>query len=87
MAHPEYTTVHRTVSRACLPAPFYTPMVEHSNGGAARIDEAWIFTSVADLELKLREHMRAHAKSARPFRWTCTDPRHRIGNFITGTAY
>ena len=37
-----------------------------------------VFTSVADLSRKLRKYIRAYAKSARPFRWTYTDPRHRI---------
>jgi transposase len=47
-----------------------------------------IFTSVADLARKLRNYIGAYAKSARPFRWTYTDPRKRIRiNEITGTAY
>jgi transposase len=47
-----------------------------------------VFTSVADLARKLRKYMAAYAKSARPFRWTYTDPRKRIHiNEITGTAY
>src|SRR6202043_209871 len=33
-----------------------------------------IFTSVADLGRKLRKYIGAYAKSARPFRWTYTDP-------------
>lgn len=46
-----------------------------------------VFTSVADLARKIRKYIRAYAKSARPFRWTYTDFRHRIGNVITGTAH
>src|SRR5215469_384815 len=37
-----------------------------------------VFTSVADLSRKLMKYIRAYAKSARPFRWTYTDPSHRI---------
>src|SRR6202043_12677 len=33
-----------------------------------------IFTSVADLGRKLHKYIGAYAKSARPFRWTYTDP-------------
>jgi transposase len=43
-----------------------------------------VFTSVADLARKLRKY----AKSAKPFRWTYTDPQKRIRiNEITQTAY
>ena len=37
-----------------------------------------VFTSLADLARKLRKYIRAYAKSARPFRWTYTDPSRRI---------
>jgi transposase len=47
-----------------------------------------VFTSVADLGKKLRKYIRAYAKSARPFRWTYSDPTRRIRpNKMTGTAY
>jgi DDE superfamily endonuclease len=47
-----------------------------------------VFTSVADLARKLRKYIEAYAKSAKPFRWTYTDPQKRISiNEITGTAY
>jgi transposase len=47
-----------------------------------------VFTSVADLGNKLRKYIRAYSKSAKPFRWTYTDPIHRIrANRIAGTAY
>jgi transposase len=47
-----------------------------------------IFTSVADLARKLRKYIGAYAQSARPFRWTYTDPQRRIRvNAITGTSY
>jgi transposase len=47
-----------------------------------------VFTSVADLGKKLRKYIRAYSKSAKPFRWTYTDPTRRIRpNKITGTAY
>lgn len=47
-----------------------------------------IFTSVADLARKLRKYIRAYAKSAKPFRWTYTDPKHRIRTYeITETAH
>src|SRR5258707_1181726 len=46
-----------------------------------------VFTSLADLARKLRKYIRAYAKSAKPFRWTYTDPRRRIRTYeITGTA-
>jgi transposase len=37
-----------------------------------------IFTSVADLARKIRKYIQAYAKSAKPFRWTYTDPLRRI---------
>jgi len=47
-----------------------------------------VFTSVADLGNKLRKYIRAYSKSARPFRWTYTDPSRRIiPNTIAGTSY
>ena len=47
-----------------------------------------VFTSVADLGRKLRKYIRAYAKSAKPFRWTYTDPSRRIRpNKIIVTAY
>jgi hypothetical protein len=47
-----------------------------------------IFTSVADLVGKLRKYIRAYAKSAKPFRWTYTDPKHHIRTYeITETAH
>jgi transposase len=47
-----------------------------------------IFTSVADLARKLRKYIRAYSKSAKPFRWTYTDPSRRIlSNQIAGTSY
>jgi transposase len=47
-----------------------------------------VFTSVADLARKLRKYIDLYARSARPFRWTYTDPQRRIRiNEITGTAY
>ena len=47
-----------------------------------------VFTSVADLARKLRKYIEAYAKSAKPFRWTYTDPQKRIRiNEITETAY
>jgi hypothetical protein len=47
-----------------------------------------VFTSVADLGNKLRKYIRAYSQSAKPFRWTYTDPSRRIiPNKITGTSY
>ncbi len=47
-----------------------------------------VFTSVNDLARKLRRYIRAYQKSARPFRWTYTDPQRRIkANVIAGTAH
>src|SRR6266404_243854 len=47
-----------------------------------------VFTSLADLARKLRKYIRAYAKSAKPFRWTYTDPRRCIRTYeITGTAH
>lgn len=37
-----------------------------------------IFTSVADLEHKLMEYIKLYNKTHRPFKWTYTDPSHRI---------
>jgi hypothetical protein len=37
-----------------------------------------VFTSVADLGNKLRKYIRAYSQSAKPFRWTYTDPKRRI---------
>jgi transposase/transposase-like protein len=39
-----------------------------------------VFTSVADLGRKLRKYIRAYSKSAKPFRWTYTDPSRRVGS-------
>src|SRR5438477_12089246 len=47
-----------------------------------------VFTSVADLARKLQKYIRAYANSAKPFRWTYTDPKRRIRTYeITGTAH
>jgi transposase len=47
-----------------------------------------VFTSVADLGKKLRKYISSYSKSAKPFRWTYTDPTRRIrSNKIAGTAY
>jgi transposase len=47
-----------------------------------------IFTSLADLARKLRPYICAYQKSARPFRWTYTNPQRRIRtNKIAGTAH
>jgi len=47
-----------------------------------------VFTSVADLGKKIRKYIRAYTKSAKPFRWTYTDPSRRIpSNKIAGTAH
>jgi len=37
-----------------------------------------VFTSVADLSRKIRKYIAVYAKSAKPFRWTYTDPQRRI---------
>jgi hypothetical protein len=37
-----------------------------------------VFSSVTDLSRKLMKYIRAWAKSAKPFRWTYTDPKRRI---------
>jgi transposase len=37
-----------------------------------------VFSSVSDLARKLRKYIRAYANSAKPFRWTYTDPTRRI---------
>lgn len=39
-----------------------------------------VFSSVADLGRKIRKYIRAYAKSAKPFRWSYTDPFRRIGS-------
>jgi transposase len=47
-----------------------------------------VFTSAADLSRKLHRYIRSYEKSARPFRWTYTNPQHRVrANRITGTAH
>jgi hypothetical protein len=40
-----------------------------------------VFTSVADLRHKLMKYIEAYTNSARPIRWTYTDPKHRIRVF------
>jgi hypothetical protein len=42
-----------------------------------------VFPSVADLARNLRGYIRAYAKSAKPFRWTYTDPTRRIKPVVT----
>ena len=37
-----------------------------------------VFTSVSDLSRKLMKYIRAYARSARPFRWSYSDPSRRI---------
>ena len=37
-----------------------------------------VFSSVADLSRKLMKYIRVYGKSAKPFRWTYTDPSRRI---------
>ena len=37
-----------------------------------------VFSSVTDLSRKIMKYIRAYAKSAKPFRWTYTDPSRRI---------
>ena len=37
-----------------------------------------VFSSVTDLSRKLMKYIRAYAKSAKPFRWTYSDPKRRI---------
>lgn len=37
-----------------------------------------IFTSTADLRRKLMQYIRAHNKTCRPFRWSYSNPKHRI---------
>jgi transposase len=37
-----------------------------------------VFTSVPDLARKIKKYIRAYAKVAKPFRWTYSDPRHRV---------
>jgi len=47
-----------------------------------------IFTPVADLRRKLMKYIRAYTPSARPIRWTYTDPQKRIrAKPITGSAH
>lgn len=47
-----------------------------------------VFTSVTDLSRKLMKYIRAYAKSARPIRWTYSDPKRRItAKQVTGTAH
>ena len=47
-----------------------------------------VFTSVGDLGNKLRKYIRAYSRSAKPFRWTYTDPARRIApNKIAGTSH
>src|SRR6185369_7464167 len=37
-----------------------------------------IFTSVANLRLKLRQYITLHNKTAQPFQWTYANPNHRV---------
>lgn len=47
-----------------------------------------VFTSVTDLSRKLMKYIRAYAKTARPIRWTYTDPKRRMSaKVIAGTGH
>jgi transposase len=47
-----------------------------------------VFTSVADLSRKLLHYIRASARSARPIRWTYTNPKRRLSaSAVAGTAH
>ena len=47
-----------------------------------------VFTSLADLSRKLMKYIRRSAKSARPVRWTYTNPKRRISAaLINGTDH
>jgi transposase len=47
-----------------------------------------VFTSVADLSRKLMKYIRTSAKSARPIRWTYTNPKRRVSAAaIAGTGH
>lgn len=37
-----------------------------------------VFTSLSDLARKIQKYIKAYAHSAKPFRWTYTDPKRRI---------
>jgi transposase len=68
--------------------PTYSSWLNQVELWFAKIQRDVIFTSVADLGNKLRKYIRAYAKSARPFRWTYTDPTRRIrANKIAGTVH
>jgi hypothetical protein len=68
--------------------PTYSSWLNQVELWFAKIQREVISTSVADLARKLRKCIEAYAKSAKPFRWTYTDPQKRIRiNEITGTAY
>jgi transposase len=72
--------------------PTYSSWLNQVELGFAQIQRdviaRGVFTSVADLGNKLRKYIRAYSKSAKPFRWTYTDPTRRIrSNKIAGTAY
>ena len=46
-----------------------------------------VFTSVADLSRKLMKYIRASARSARPIRWTYTNPKHRLSTLAVAGTY
>jgi transposase len=67
--------------------PTYSPWLNQVEIWFAKIQRdviaRGVFTSVADLARKLRKYIRAHAKSAKPFRWTYTDPSRRMRPAVT----
>jgi len=44
-----------------------------------------IFTSTKDLARKLRRYINAYSKNAKPIRWKCSDPKHRIRHANTSS--
>jgi len=72
--------------------PTYSSWLNQVESWFAKIERAVIargvFTSLADLRRKLMRYIRTYAKSARPVRWTYTDPNKRItAKRITGTTH
>jgi hypothetical protein len=74
--------VRRTARFRVLPPQLWFAKIQRD------VIERGVFASVPDLARKLQRYIRPYEKSARPFRWTYTDPQRRIRtDQITGTAH
>jgi transposase len=62
--------------------PTYSSWLNQVESWFARIQRdvisRGVFTSVDDLSRELMKYIRVYTKSAKPFRWTYSNPAHRI---------